>query len=101
MMKGILSVDELIAKMAMLQADKKAAAVKAHDAEEDKKKALLEALSHPTGLSDEQFLEKASILVNRAVENGQTVVEVFRFPMRSAPTTDVPSAKSNQVGSAR
>src|SRR5262245_59849163 len=79
-MNGMLSVDELMAKMAKAQADKKAAAAKVHDAEEEKRKALLQALTNPSGLSDEQFLEKASILVNRAVENGESAVEVFRFP---------------------
>jgi hypothetical protein len=74
------STKELAAKIAAEQRQKALASEKAHDAQEKAKKALLEKLSHPTGYSDDQLLEKAAILINRAVESGQTSVEVFRFP---------------------
>jgi hypothetical protein len=76
----ILSAKELAAKIAEEQQQKALAAEKAHDAEEKAKKALIEKLRHPVGLSDDQLLEKAAIIINRAVENGQTSVQVFRFP---------------------
>jgi hypothetical protein len=69
---------ELAEKLAKAQADKAMAAVKAQEVEEGKTKALIEKLSHP--VEERELLEKAVILVNRAVENGQTSVEVFRFP---------------------
>ena len=31
-------------------------------------------------MTDEQIIEKASHIVNRAVENGLTAVQIFRFP---------------------
>ena len=37
-------------------------------------------LARPSGLSDDEVMEKAAIIVNRAVENGMTSVQVFRFP---------------------
>ena len=41
---------------------------------------MLERLSKRSGLTDEQIIEKASHIVNRAVENGLTSVQIFRFP---------------------
>ena len=79
-MISILSVDELSARLAKTKSEKALAASKAHAAEEDAHKALLEKLSHPSGQSDDAILEKAAILVERAVGNGQTSVLVFRFP---------------------
>jgi len=76
----ILSAKDLAAKIAEEQQQKALAAEKAHDAEEKAKKALIEKLRHPVGLSDDRLLEKAAIIINRAVENGQTSVQVFRFP---------------------
>ena len=54
--------------------------MKAHEAAEEEKQALLERLTRPSGLSDDEVMEKASIIINRAVENGLTSVQVFRFP---------------------
>ena len=54
--------------------------MKAHEAAEAEKQALLDRLSRPSGLSDDEVMEKAAIIVNRAVENGLTSVQVFRFP---------------------
>ena len=79
-MISMLSVNELTAKIAKIESEKASAAKKTHDAEEEAKKALLEKLSHPSGLSDDAILEKAAILVERAIENGQSSVLVFRFP---------------------
>ena len=79
-MVNILSAKELMAKIAKVEGEKASKAMKAHDAAEAEKKALLDRLTHPSGLSDEVVLEKAAIIVNRAVEAGMTSVQVFRFP---------------------
>jgi hypothetical protein len=79
-MLKILSVKELQAKIALAEGEKASAAMRAHEAAEKEKKALLERLSKPSGLSDEEVAEKASVIINRAVENGMTSVQVFRFP---------------------
>jgi hypothetical protein len=76
----ILSATELAAKIAGEQKQKALAADKAHAAEEKANKALIEKLRQPIGLSDDELLEKAAIIINRAVESGQTSVQVFRFP---------------------
>jgi hypothetical protein len=76
----ILSAKELAAKIAEERKQKALAADKAHAAEQKANKALIEKLRQPIGLSDDELLEKAAIIINRAVEAGQTSVQVFRFP---------------------
>ena len=79
-MTNILSAKELMAKIAKVEGEKASKAMKAHEAAEAEKQELLDRLSRPSGLSDDEVMEKAAIIVNRAVENGMTSVQVFRFP---------------------
>lgn len=79
-MSTLLSARDLQAKIALAEGEKASAAAKAHAAAETEKQAFLDRLSKPSGLSDDQIIEKASHIVNRAVENGLTSVQVFRFP---------------------
>ena len=44
------------------------------------KKALIDQLSKPSGLSEEAKVKLAANVINRAVSNGLTEVEVYRFP---------------------
>lgn len=44
------------------------------------KKALLDKLKGLSGVSDEERLKRAAAIINRAVNNGLTEVEVGRFP---------------------
>ena len=71
-----------MAKIAKAEGDKAStgdeACMKPAEAE---KQALLERLSQALRpVSDDEVMEKASIIINRAVENGMTSVQVFRFP---------------------
>lgn len=79
-MPGLPTAKELQAKIAQVEADKASAAVKAHAAAEAEKQAFLDRISKPSGLTDNQVLEKAANIINRAVTNGLTSVQVFRFP---------------------
>ena len=79
-MTGILSAQELRKKIAIAEGEKASAAMKKLSAAEAEKKALLDKMSRPSGLSDDEVLEKASIIINRAVENGLSAVQVYRFP---------------------
>jgi hypothetical protein len=79
-MVQLLSAKELMAKIAKVEGEKASKAMKAHEAAEAEKQALLDRLTRPSGLSDDEVMEKAAIIVNRAVENGMTSVQVFRFP---------------------
>ena len=79
-MTNIMNAQELRKKIAKVEGEKASKAMKAHEAAEAEKQALLDRLSRPSGLSDDEVMEKAAIIVNRAVENGMTSVQVFRFP---------------------
>jgi hypothetical protein len=79
-MSTLPSVKDLQARIAAAEGEKASAAQKAHDAAEAEKKAFLERIRKPSGLSDEEVGEKAAHIINRAVENGLTAVQVFRFP---------------------
>jgi hypothetical protein len=79
-MVKILSAKELMAKIAKVEGEKASKAMKVHEAAEAEKQEMLDRLARPSGLSDDEVMEKAAIIVNRAVENGMTSVQVFRFP---------------------
>ena len=79
-MVKIATAKDLQARIAHAEAEKASAAMKAHAAAEAEKKALLDHLSKPSGLTDDQVIEKAANIVNRAVDNGLTSVQVLRFP---------------------
>ncbi len=79
-MANIPSAKDLQARIAEEEGRKASAALKAHAAAEAEKEALLDKMRQPSGLSDDEIVEKAAIIVNRAVEAGQSHVQVYRFP---------------------
>jgi hypothetical protein len=60
-----------------------------------KKKALLEQLSKSSGISEDEALKRAAAIINQAVKNGLTEVEVLRFP--NALCTDRGRAINNDL----
>ncbi len=49
-------------------------------AAEAEKRALIEELTKPSGLSEEEKVKRASTVIQRAVRNGLKEVQVYRFP---------------------
>jgi len=49
-------------------------------AAEAEKRAMIERLSQSSGLSEEEKVKLASTVIQRAVRNGLTEVQVYRFP---------------------
>ncbi len=47
---------------------------------EAEKRALIDQLSRPSGKSEEEKVQLASTIIQRAVRNGLTEVQVYRFP---------------------
>src|SRR4029078_10584228 len=47
---------------------------------ETEKQALIDRLSKPSGLSEEEKVKLASTVIQRAVRNGLTEVQVYAFP---------------------
>src|SRR5215471_18122960 len=80
------NVDELLPsasdcnkKMALVEAEKASEQMRKQAAVDAEKKALLDKLKGPSGVVDDERLKRAAI-INRAVNNGLTEVEVGRFP---------------------
>lgn len=70
---------ECTKKMALVEAEKATDYARKQAAAEAEKKALLERLQKPSGVSDEERLKRAVAIINRAVGNGLMEVEVGRF----------------------
>ena len=70
---------DCLKKSAEMEAEKAAEYARKRQAAEAEKKDLLEKLSKPSGVSDEERMQRAAAIINRAVSNGLTEVEVGRF----------------------
>ncbi|MBR0798801.1 hypothetical protein JQ615_25775 [Bradyrhizobium jicamae] len=65
---------------AVKQAEKADEYARRAAAVEAEKKALIERLSKPSGLTEEEKIKLASTVIQRAVRNGLAEVQVYRFP---------------------
>jgi hypothetical protein len=65
---------------AQMESEKAAEFSRRRAAAETEKKALLDKLIKPSGVSDEERMTRAAAIIKRAVSNGVTEVEVGRFP---------------------
>jgi hypothetical protein len=74
------SAQEMMEKLALAEAEKAEAATRKHAEAEAEKKQLLDNLTKPSGVSDEEAMKRVAVIVNRAVANGLTEVLVYRFP---------------------
>lgn len=81
------SIDDLLPaaadcrrQIAEVQAKKAAEELRKQAAAEAQKKALMKQLEKPTGVSDEQRMQKASSIIRNAVNAGKTEVFIGRFP---------------------
>ena len=74
------SAEECSKRMAVAEAEKASEYMRKQAAVEAEKKALLDKLTGPSGVSDDERLKRAAAIVNRAVNNGLTEIEVGRFP---------------------
>jgi hypothetical protein len=73
------SAKQLLEEIALAEAEKAAESMRKRAEAEAEKKHLLEELSKPS-LSDEEAIRRGVAIINRAVKNGLTEVQVFRFP---------------------
>lgn len=74
------TAQEVMEKLALAEAEKASAAIKKQADAEAEKKMLLEKLTKPSGVSDEEALRRVAVIIERAVSNGLTEVQVYRFP---------------------
>ncbi len=67
-------------QIAEVEARKAAEYLRKQAAAEAEKKALIDQLARPSGVSDDERAKRAAIIIKRAVDNGLTEVQVGRFP---------------------
>ena len=67
-------------KIAEVEAEKASDFTRKMAAAEAEKKALMDQLTKPSGVSDEERLKRAASIIKRAVDNGLSEVQVGRFP---------------------
>ena len=88
------SAKTLMKQIAQKEADKASEYMRQQTAAEAEKKHLIERLSKPSGVSDEEGIRRATVVIQRAAANGLTEVQIFRFP--NSLCTDRGRAINNQ-----
>jgi len=78
--KRLPNAKEAKEKLALAEAKKASEALHYKEKLEAEKKALLDRLSKPSGISDGEAFARATAIIERATNNGLTEVEVLRFP---------------------
>jgi hypothetical protein len=74
------TAQEAMKKLALAEAEKARADARQKERADAEKKALLNRLAKPSGISEQEALQRAAAIINRAVNNGLTEAEVLRFP---------------------
>ena len=72
--KGLPTAQEIMEKLALAQAEKASEDARRNAAAEAEKKALLDKLTAPSGVSEEERMKRAAAIIERAVANGLTEV---------------------------
>jgi hypothetical protein len=71
---------EIQKQAALKEAEKAEAHQRQLAAAEAEKQLLIQELQQPSGLSEDEKIKRASTIIQRAVRNGMTEVQVYRFP---------------------
>jgi hypothetical protein len=74
------SASDFMKKLALAEAEEATKQARKLAEAEAEKKALLDQFTKPSGLSDEEAIQRAIKIIERAVSNGRTEVQVHRFP---------------------
>ena len=78
--KLLPSAKDVQQKIALAEAEKASEEAHHRAQAEAEKKALLDQLTKPSGVSDEEAIARAVKIIERAAANGLTEVQVHRFP---------------------
>ena len=76
----IPNAKQIRTEAALKEAEKAEQYARLAAAAEAEKRALIERLNRPSGKSEEEKIQLASTIIQRAVRNGLTEVQVYRFP---------------------
>lgn len=74
------SANDILKQAALKEAEKAKEAARHAATAAAEKRRLIERLSKPSGLSKEEKVKLAATVIQRAVRNGLTEVQVYRFP---------------------
>jgi hypothetical protein len=74
------SASDFMKKLALAEAEEASKQARQLAEAEAEKQALLDRFKKPSGLSDEEAIQRAVKIIERAVSNGRTEVQVHRFP---------------------
>ncbi len=74
------TAQELLKRLTLAEAQKATEEARRAAAAEAEKENLLEQLSKPIGISDDEHMKRAATVIERAAANGHTEVLVTRFP---------------------
>ena len=74
------SAKDAMRQIAEIEAKKASDYMKKKKVEEAEKKALIDRLSKPSGMTEEEKQKRAATVIQRAIKNGLTEVQVHRFP---------------------
>ncbi|HEY6256184.1 MAG TPA: hypothetical protein VIY51_10365 [Xanthobacteraceae bacterium] len=74
------SAKDFMKKIALAEAEKASEEAHKRSAEETEHNALIEHMSKPSNVSDEEGIRRAVKIIERAVSNGLTEVQIYRFP---------------------
>jgi hypothetical protein len=78
--KLLPTAKDMLERMAEVEERKLDEEKRAKAKAEAEKKELIDRLTKPSGLSDEEVIRRAAAIIERAVSNGLTRVQVYRFP---------------------
>ena len=74
------SAKDVMKKIALAEAEEASKQARVHAEAEAEKKALIDRLNKPSGVSDEEAIARAIKIIERAMHNRLTEVQVHRFP---------------------
>jgi hypothetical protein len=74
------SAKDIMQKIALAEAEKASEEARLRAQAEAEKKELIDRLTKPSGVSDEEAISRAIRIIERAASNGLTEVQVHRFP---------------------
>jgi hypothetical protein len=82
-----ISLDELLPtatdlkkELALMEAKKASVELHRHEEAEAEKRAWIEHLSKPSGISEEEGIRRGLVIIQRAVNDGRLEVQCYRFP---------------------
>ena len=92
--ESLPSAKEVRQQIALAEAEEAEKQARAHAEAEAEKKALIDQLTKPSGISEEEAIRRGIAIIERAMKNRLTEIEVFRFPNQLC--TDKGRAINNQ-----